>query len=481
MITPELSFRRSVLDGMTWTALGAVAVKSMAFISQIFLGWLLSKGDFGVYAIAISVSSLVVPMQNGGIHKILTQRCHEYDTLAPGLFKLALAFNLILAGLLIALMPVSARIYNVPELPLLLAIIAVSLPLRTPGAILRAKLLSDLGFRESAKISTISSLLRNLSTILFAFAGFGPVSFVLPLLLVAMFDNFAYWYAVKKWPWGGRLTWKLFKEIFPDARWIMLGTLVLHLSLQGDYLAIGLFEDKMVVGVYFFAFQLSIAFSVVFATGIDSVMMPSFSRLSDEPERQKSAFTKAFQVLSFCIAPVIVVAALLIEPIIHILWAGKWDAAIVATQLLLISLMTRLPLSLTLSFLESTGCWKLRAYIQAVDTVGIVVSATAGALLGGVVEIAFFVSVYRLVAGFIFSVVGCSCSGINRGVVVRSNVVVSMVCLFIGFVSINFSNSLLLNDILAVKYVVRVVVFVILFMSYFFFFHKKKIVGLLKF
>lgn len=476
MSNPETSFKKSVIDGMTWAVLSAVAVKSMGFISQIFLGWLLSKGDFGIYAIAISVSSLVVPMQNGGVHKILTQRCHEYDTLAPGLFKLALVFNIIFAGFLLALMPVSAKLYDVSELPLMLAIIALSLPLRTPGAILRARLLSDLKFNKSAKISTISSLVRNCSTILFAFAGLGPMSFVLPLLVVAVFDNFAYWYVVREWPWGGRLTWKFFRDIFRDAKWVMFGTLVLHLSLQGDYLVIGLFEDKSVVGVYFFAFQLSIAFSVLFAAGIDSVMMPSFSRMSGQPDRQKSAFIQSFSILSFYIAPVAVLGALFVEPVIHFIWAGKWDVATVATQVLLISLMARLPLSLTLSFLESTGRWKLRACIQAIDTVGVMISAAVGAWLGGVVAIALFVSVYRFVAGLIFSLVGFEFSGVSKMIVVRSNMEISFFTIFIGLLSLFISNELLFNDVIFVKYVVRFFIFSVLLSIYYLLFHKKRVV-----
>lgn len=442
IVEPKISHKESAAIGMAWATASAILVKLMGFVSQFVLGWMLSKDDFGLYALAISVSSLVVPLQNGGIHKILITRCSEYESLAPDLFKLALVFNLFFMAVIFALAPLSEKLYSAPELTGLLAIIGLSIPLRTPGAIIRTKLLNDLRFKENAKISTASSFVRNCSTIVFALAGFGPMSFVLPLLLVALFENFAYWNVVRLWPRGGTLSWKIFKEVFLDARWIMLGALVLTLSLQSDYLVIGLLEDKATLGAYFFAFQLSISFSVLFTVGIDSVMLPSFSRLADDAERQNSAFLKSFGMLSFLVAPVAVGTALFMEPLVHHLWAGKWDVAIISTQLLLLSLLTRMPLALTQSFLESKGHWKSRSYIQAVDTAGIMIAAAVGAWFGGLLLIAISISLYRFAAAFIFSMIGCSVVGIGRRLVIELNGVVVLVALLAGMVAFLIAGTI---------------------------------------
>lgn len=468
-----MSHKRASTTGMIWASFSTILVKLMSFISQIFLGWLLSKDDFGLYAISISISSFIVPLQNGGIHKLLIQRCKDYDSIAPDLYKFALVFNIAIMFLLVAAAPASANLFEAKILLYLLVIIALSIPLRTPSAILRAKLLNDFRFKENAAVETASSFLRNCSTIIFALTGFGPLSFVLPLLVVALFENLAFAYLVRQWPKGGVLSWDIAKELFLDAKWIMLGGLLLTLSLQGDYLVIGLIKNPTILGTYFFAFQLSISFSVLFTSGINSVMMPSFSKLSDQPKRQKDAFLKAFRLLSFVVAPFVVAMALLMEPCIDFLWAGKWNATIITTQLLLLSLLTRLPMVLSQSYLESKGYWKLRSLIQFIDTIGLLFFAAIGAWSGGVLSIAISISSYRLITGFIFCIFGCYFAGIRKKLIIKYNGIVSINSLLAGVLGIYISKIAVPNQSQLIESLIALTMFLTAFMIYSWFFKQQ--------
>ena len=78
--------------------------------------------------------------------------------------------------------------------------------------------------------------------------------------------------------------------VLRDSRWIMLTTLAGILAINGDYLAISLLQSKEILGVYYFGFQLTFSMAILFTNGVEAIMMPTFSHLEHDQERQKIAF-----------------------------------------------------------------------------------------------------------------------------------------------------------------------------------------------
>lgn len=405
------SNQRTASLGMLWVTVSSSVAKIASLLSQIVLGWLLSVEDFALYAIAISISSLVWMAKNGGVYKVLVQRGTDYEKLASGFFRIAAMFNLFIMVILLISSPLAAKIYDSPSLPALIWIIAISIPLSTASMVFRAKLSIDLQFGIIARIESISAILRYGSMVVFALSGFGALSFALPLIVVALFEWFATWRYVRTWTRHAAPLWPLFRDTFRDSRWVMFSTLVVALSFQGDYLIIGLLEDKSILGLYFFAFQLAVSFAVLFNAGIDAVMLPSFAQLSAQPIRQSEGFLKAIRVLSLITVPFSISTAFMVGPAIHLIWAGKWDSSIVVAQLMLLTLITRLPLSLAFSFLEAKALWRARALIQGSDSIGMIVAAGIGVWFGDLLSIAICSSAYRLVGGLIFCLISVRVSG----------------------------------------------------------------------
>ena len=226
--------------------------------------WVLSKGDFGVYALAVSTSALITSFQDAGAYKLLIQRASEYKTLARPVYQIAFASNCILAIILALLAPWLARFYGAPQLTLLLWVLAAYMPLNTPSMVLQSKLASDMRFKELSTIGAISAILRQAFTVLFALLGLGPLSFVIPVHLCAIFEWIAAWRLVGWLPREGKLTRDIFKDIWVTSQWIILGTLAKSLVMQGDYLVVGKLKTSEILGIYFFAFQLTAGFAMLF-------------------------------------------------------------------------------------------------------------------------------------------------------------------------------------------------------------------------
>jgi O-antigen/teichoic acid export membrane protein len=424
--------------GMLWVSVGAVASKFASLGAQLVLGWVLSTEDFALYAIAISWSTIVLALRNAGTQRFLIQKGNSYDEFASVCFKIALLFNGIGFVLLALAAPALSHLYDSQSLNAIIWIIALSLPLNTASLIFQAKLSSEMKFQKLTRINIWSALLRHGSMVAFALMGLGPISFVLPLILIAVFETVAGWYVVGAWPPNRRLTWQAMRGVLQDSRWIMLTSLAGILVMNGDYLAISLLQTKETLGIYYFGFQLSFSLAALFTNGVEAVMMPAFSSFHNDQERQKVAFFKAARVLMLGATLACFALVLTANPLVHGLWGGRWDSAIPVVQLLALSLPIKLVVPLCRSLLEGRGEWKFVSTLLLVDGIGTIIAGGVGAWLGGLMTIAAVVSGYNLLFGLMF----CGFVTKRIGGQLRNMLVPVLATFFFGILALSMTSFL---------------------------------------
>lgn len=394
-----------ITSGLVWSVFSIAVGKGASLIAQLILGWLLSKEDFALYAIAISWSTIVMALRNGGTQRLLIQKGTQYADLAVMYLKFALLFNVGGFAILMAAAPILSGLYDSHALQLMVWILGLSLPLSTAAMIFQAKLSADLEFAKVSRLIILSSLARHGSMVVFAWLGLGPLSFVLPLCVVALVETALGWYWAKCWPPSRSLPWPAIRGIFQDSRWVMITALASALTINGDYLAISLLQSKELLGVYFFGYQLSLALVALVTSSLDTVMMPTFSALGGEPSRQTELFMRGMRLLAVASTFACFGLALAAPALIHGLWAGKWDEAIPVVQILSLAMPVRLMIPLCRAMLEARGQWRLVSVLSICDGVGIILAGAIGAWAGGLILITAVVSGYNLFAGLLYCAV----------------------------------------------------------------------------
>ncbi len=132
----QAALGRATGSGAAWMFAGTIAGKMMSFLAQGVVGWVLTKGDFGVFATAASVAGFIAICRDAGVGQYLVQRgAAEYPRLSGPLFWLAMVFNSI-AGLLVAVSawPLAMHVYDSPELVPVLLVMALTVPMGTPAS-----------------------------------------------------------------------------------------------------------------------------------------------------------------------------------------------------------------------------------------------------------------------------------------------------------------------------------------------------------
>jgi O-antigen/teichoic acid export membrane protein len=381
--TQHKAMGRTVGRGMAWLVLNTAFAKLGSFLAQLALGWYLSKEDFGVYAIAISVAAFTQVFRDGGVRQLLIQRGpEEYESLAGPVYWMAFAFNILTAAALVAAGPIAAFAYDEPRLVNVLLVIALSIAMNTGAIILQARLTSQMRYGATSRIQLGSAIVRYAGTVLLAKFGFKELSFVLPLVGCSVFETIASYYYTRDNLWKRRPVFSRWRELFSETKWLLINSGAMSLLNQGTYFVIGFIVAKQVVGEYFFAYQLTAQIGVLLAFNTQAVLMPALSRLRHEPERHREGVVRALRILVMAAVPASVVLAANIDSLEHILWKGRWHGAVASVQLISIFFPARLILSIPSATLLSKGRFRLACTLTTTTGLGLIAVSALGAWIG---------------------------------------------------------------------------------------------------
>lgn len=392
-------YGRTAGRGMLWVTLQAGTGKVAALASQIALGWLLATEDFALFALAIGMAGIVAALRDGGMDRVLMQRGDEFAALARPALALGMAFKAVGALLMVALAGPAAVFFESPQLLPLMWVLAASLLLNAPLGVLRARLSVDLRFGVVARIGVMRMLAQHGLMVTLAVLGFGAMSFVLPLLVVAVLEGLLLVAAIGGWPGGGeqRDFRATMRDLLGAAKWLAISAIGNVIASRVPYVLIGALAGKTVLGFYFFGFQLIGSALQLFTESMPRVMMPALSRVHGDSARLRRGYLRAMRLLLFAAAPCLVLAALLAEPVMGLVWAGRWDGAVPAVTVLALAGIGRIMESLGYCAIEAKGHWRRRAVLAWVGAVAMLSAAGLGAAIGTVTAIATAVGAGQVV------------------------------------------------------------------------------------
>jgi O-antigen/teichoic acid export membrane protein len=371
------------IEGSVWVIGATGAAKALGFACQLALAWFLTKKDYGVYAIAISLSVFLSVLRDGGLPMVLERKGSQFDWYAGPVFWMMLAMNTA-TGVLIALIAgPAAKLYHIPELAGVITLFAVTIPLSVLPSILSVRLAVDLRFRELGLIQVVSATLRNGLLLFFAWAGFGARSFLLPILITSVTDSLLLWMATRYSPWAMPPKFRLWSELFSGGRWVLLGTFSIALGNNGAYFLLGEFLSSDVVGTYFFAYQLVVQLGVLLSDNVYQVLVPSFVRMGPDIPRIRAAVPRALSVVVLIGAAASLSIAAVYEPLERVLWHGKWAAATNSVHILAIVWPAAAGVSVLRALQMATGHFRQWGIVTLIGALGSVSGTAIGAYVGG--------------------------------------------------------------------------------------------------
>lgn len=369
--------------GLFWMLISSVINKGGAFVAQIVLGWLLLDEDFGLYAIAISVSSLVQIFRDGGTRKIVVQRGERhFARLCPSVFWMATGFNVAAAALLAAGAYPISLLYQEPELTGMILVLALSCLVGTPDTMYRAWLSVQMRFRELARVQLASGLIRSASMIVLAVLGAGAQSFVWPAVFAALGSWIMGRLLCGPLPLAGRLRPILWRILLGSSIWLIVGSGAMMMTRQGSYMILGLFHDPAIIGVYFFAYQLLMQLNQLLAANIQAVLLPTLSAVQREQKRFTGAVIRSSQSMMIISSAFAMSVSVGSGDLIRFVWGSKWEGSIPAVLWMGAFFPTRMLLNVFEPTMQARGRYRTWAYVSIAQAVILLVATLIVSIVG---------------------------------------------------------------------------------------------------
>ena len=324
--------------GAVWLILQNAGGRAIGFLAQIAIAAILSPKDFGAVGLAYTVSTFGAVLVNFGVESVLLQRQKTIRFWLVPAFWYSFGLGSVSFIVVTVAGPIAGRIYGLPQIAILAAIIGLSMPLTALAAVPTVLLRARYQFRMIASLGLAETLLIQGLTIGFALSGLGAYSFVLPLPMVAVLRTITVWLITR--PDLSGLWRKISRtKYLMNSSLAVFGTgLVLSAISQGDYVVLGILGNATAVGIYFFAFKLASQPLLLMAMSLSSVLFPALSQLRTTPKAQGEAALRAAKLMGLLIMPLAFLQAGLIEPAIHLVFQTKWNASIPIMQILSIAL-----------------------------------------------------------------------------------------------------------------------------------------------
>src|SRR5262249_8880550 len=150
-----------------------------------------------------------------------------------------------------------------------------------------------------------------------------------------------------------------FFSILGHVKWLIVTGFLTGLSQQGDYFVLGRIVSPEALGYYYFGFQLTANVGQLLAQGIGNTLFPIFTAMKKDAQALGRAFLRSGSVIHF-ICSLLCLGIVGFGPwLIHVIWRGKWDPAIVTAVAMAISLPMRMLSPLAAATLDSFGKWRL--------------------------------------------------------------------------------------------------------------------------
>jgi O-antigen/teichoic acid export membrane protein len=365
------ALQRVVASNLRTYGLANVAVRLVSASVVVVLARTLSESDFGRYAVAVAVASLLTRIAELGFGAYMVREATQRPAETGQVVGHVLLLRTALSVVSVALCAVVATVLDYDSTTFAtVLLLAVAYTLSIAAATFTAVLVSLERARDVALLQMGEVLVLALATLAAAAAGAGPVELgVVALLVSAAYLPVAYLAMARQWR-GIRLERRGMRRTLTSGSaysGMKIGYVVLTYL---DSVMVQAFRGNVAAGLYGAAYRLLVVLMIVPYTYNDAVLR-SVSHLATRDKAQLQAlFSRTFSHLVFLALPIGVGGAVLSESIMRTLFGQPFAEAGTAAALLLVGLVFAYPNAVQVNTALTLGRERLIAVLYGAVVLG---------------------------------------------------------------------------------------------------------------
>jgi O-antigen/teichoic acid export membrane protein len=361
-----LSLRAKAVGGAAWASLEVWGRQLLGLAVFTLLARLLDREAFGLVALAGVYIAFIQMFVTQGFGEALVQRKELKSSHLDTAFWVNIVVAIVLAVLTITFRhPLAVMLKNERVAPVL-AWLAVGMPLMALTVVPGALLTREMKFRSLAVRTTLGTTVGGCVGVALALFGFGAWSLVAQQLVGTAVGAACLWSSVS-WRPGVKASRTALADIAPFSGGVLGNSLLWFISKRVDQTVIGTGLGVISLGAYAIAQRVVSLGTDVIASPAQSVAMPAFSKMQDEPERLGRTFVRLTSLLCVVALPTFLGMLLLGPRLIPAVLGSKWGTAIVPMQILCAAGMLRTAQTFAHPIFMALGRVGLYTWIFALD------------------------------------------------------------------------------------------------------------------
>lgn len=249
----------------------------------------------------------------------------ESDERTPHIvFVLEFCFATLVAAVLFGASFLIANFYDNIKLQTIIQLYSLIIILNSLSSVPLALFKRDLNFRLSSRSEFAFILFSSGGRCLFAFSGFGAVSYPLGDLLGHTFKIFTTYFNTSFRPKLSVFKWNKAKNVLQFGGYTSLSSVGAYLANQTDKILISYFFPVAMVGFYNFGYSQSGMFYNLIQTSQNGVFISLFAKYKEKLDEAREALLKINLMINFLALPFYTFIIINAELFIKVVFTEKW-------------------------------------------------------------------------------------------------------------------------------------------------------------
>jgi len=389
-----MSFRKKVIEGLTWSGIAQVGKEVCRFVITMTLARVLAPQEFGLMAMANVFVGFATLFLDMGIGNALIQRREINEEHCSSAFWLNMAAGAFFMLLFFVVSPGIAMFYRRPELVPIMNVLSISFLVSAVAVVQQSLLMRAMDFWSLMIRDIAATVLSGVLGIVLALKGYGVWSLVIQMLSWTVFNDLFLW-SFSHWRPRFLFSKRAVKDLMGFSLNMTGFQMVNYFARNVDQLLIGRFLGAQSLGYYAMAYKLMLFPIQNISWVITKVMFPAFSKIQEDLPRVAENYAKMVKYISLVTFPMMLFFFIVAPDVIHLLWGQGWGETVRIVRVLCFCGMIQSIVTVGGSVYMSQGRVDLQFRLSLVNVASTTLSIMIG-LQWGVIGVALAYTVLNL-------------------------------------------------------------------------------------
>lgn len=449
-----MSNLNKTVKGLSSQTLVTIIMGTLELIVFATMSRLLTKTEFGIYAILQSMIMIFKSLSEAGLGSSIIQKKEPTQSFINTAFSLSIGFGFLFTSLAICLSNPISDFYNDDQLIIPFCLIAVSLIPYSLNSIFRGLMFKKLNFLKYGIFQVLAYIISNTIGVYMAYNGYGVYSLVLSNMFNIVFQTVMLYIKSDHKP-KIEFVKKDAIMILSFGGWLTITRLFSQLYSEMDKLIIGKLLSVDILGLFYRVKGFIDAIDSQIGGIFDVTLFPILSDIQDNNDSLKRAYLKSTYFSGIFFSFLFLMFFFNADFIIRVFLGEKWINQVALFRMLSFSMFTYFLSRLNDCFIRSLALLKF-AFILRIISIGVLFASILSLIKFNTMGVAIAICLTDILISLIKTIYIC------RIIRLPINVLLNSIC-----VSLRYSIPIVITGCLSFVFVKSSIYVEILFVVIF--------------